>query len=114
LFHKLRFSLKTLGDYATSSAGIVSAANDFFILRANEIVEKRLESWARPILKKGAFLPSDPIFSEDELSEISRREPAFLLDFVRDGAPPLSEEALNYISEGEKAGLDQRPSFAVV
>lgn len=108
LLHKLRSNLKTLGDYATSSAGVVSAANDFFILRSNEISDRGLGQWARPILKKGAYLPSGPVFSEDDLAEISKREPAFLLDFVRDGAPPLSQEAQSYIAAGEKLGLDQR------
>ena len=108
LLQKLRSRLKTIGDYATSSAGVVSAANDFFILRAKEINERRLENWARPILKKGAYLPSSPVFSGDDLAKISEREPAFLLDFVRDGAPPLSQEAKSHIAEGEELGLDQR------
>lgn len=108
LLHKLRSNLKTVGDYATSSAGIVSAANDFFILKSSEIENKGLTSWARPILKKGAYLPPGPIFSEDNLAEISKHEPAFLLDFVHDGASPLTQEARCYIAEGEMLGLDQR------
>lgn len=108
LLHKLRSSLKTLEDYATSAAGVVSAANDFFILRSDEINDRGLGKWARPILKKGAYLPPGPVFSEDDLAKVSEREPAFLLDFVCEGAPPLSHEAQCYIAAGEELGLDQR------
>lgn len=108
LLHKLRSSLSIIDDYATSSAGVVSAANDFFILKSREIGDRGLTEWARPILKKGAYLPPGPILSIDDLAAISKREPAFLLDFVNDRAPPLTEDAKRYIAEGEDLGLDQR------
>ncbi|MBO6814521.1 MAG: Eco57I restriction-modification methylase domain-containing protein [Rhizobiaceae bacterium] len=108
LLHKLRSSLKTVGDFATSSAGVVTAANDFFILKSKEIEERELARWARPILKKGAYLPSGPTFTKENLDEISEHEPAFLLDFIRDGAPPLTQIAQQYIAEGEALGLNQR------
>ena len=108
LLHRLRSSLKTVGDYASSSAGVVSAANDFFILKSSEINKRGLINWARPILKKGAYLPPGPVFSESDLAEISTSKPAFLLDFVSGGAPALTKKAECYIAEGEALGLNKR------
>lgn len=108
LLHKLRNGLKSILDYASSSAGVVSAANSFFILTATELDERELRSWARPILQKGAYLPAGPIFSKEHLIEILDEESAFLLDFVQENTPPLSPAALRYIAEGQALGLDRR------
>lgn len=108
LLCKLRTQLKTIKDYCDSSPGIVTAANDYFILRANETERLELKPWARRILKKGSYLPNSPVFGEEDFLTISVSEPCELIDFYWASAPALSEAARKYIERGEEMELHKR------
>ncbi len=108
LLKKLRSELKTIKDYCDSSAGIVTAANDYFILRPSDTERLRLKPWARRILKKGSYLPNSPIFRDEDISKISASEPCELIDFHWLFAPTLSEAARTYIEQGEEMELHKR------
>ena len=108
LLIKLRTELKTIKDYCDSSPGIVTAANDYFILRASDTERLKLKPWARRILKKGRYLPSSPVFGEEDISTISVSEPCNLIDFHWSSAPSLSEAARKYIEQGEEMKFHKR------
>lgn len=108
LLHQLRRSLPMVRNFADSSAGVVTAANDFFILDSSDLAKFELSDWARPILKKSSFLPAGPTFSHSDMAEVAQTEPAFLIDFFKHGAPKLSSRARSYIARGEYLGLDKR------
>jgi adenine-specific DNA-methyltransferase len=108
LLHKMRTASKTVSNFCTCRAGIVTAANDFFILSGEEVENLGLGPWARPILKKGSYLGSDLEYNQSQYAENAERHKCLLIDFVSDGQPPLSEAALDYIKFGEGLGFDKR------
>ncbi|KAA3502767.1 hypothetical protein DXM27_07325 [Rhizobium rhizogenes] len=108
IIEKIRKSTGSIGDYCSSSAGTVTAANDYFILSGSDVEKYGLRAWARPILKKGAYVKSLPIFSDEDFEKLAAVEPCFLIDFCRKGAPPLDSHAFSYIEAGEKAGFNTR------
>ena len=85
LLHKLRKEMPTIVGYCGSAAGIVTAANEYFILKDSEVEQRGLTPWARRILKKGSYLPKSPVFGEDDLVRISRTQPCNIDRFLRRG-----------------------------
>jgi tRNA1(Val) A37 N6-methylase TrmN6 len=70
LLHKLRKKCERIIDYCQSSPGIVTGANDFFILTTNDVQKYNLWPYAKKILKKGGFLPKSPIFTDDDFNNL--------------------------------------------
>ena len=108
LLHKVRSELHTVSVYCESSTGIVTAANEFFILNEENVQKYELKPWARRILKKGSFLPHGPVFDDCHFDSLSETEPCYLIDFRQSGAEPLTESALRYLRNGERLKLNSR------
>ena len=108
LLHKLRAKLNTVLDYCDSSAGIVTAANEFFILKREDVERFGLQPWARKILKKGSFLSSGPEFKKRDFNRLEKKEPCYLIDFQQENSAPLTLEATEYIKRGEEQEIDLR------
>lgn len=108
LLYRLRNEMPTIVDYCGSAPGIVTAANEYFILRDSDVERRGLKAWARRILKKGSYLPKSPVFREDDFEHISRTEPCNLIDFFGEGSPRLTKAAIQYIAECEEEGLHKR------
>lgn len=103
----LRRKTPIVSDHCTSSPGIVTAANEFFILTESRARELNLDEHTLPILKKGSFAGRLPIFSSEDFEAVAQREPCrFLrLQGPRDTLPP---SVTAYLDEGEKEKLHQR------
>jgi adenine-specific DNA-methyltransferase len=109
LVHKLRSKIKKIGDYCNSSAGTVTAANDFFILNHEDVERLGLFQFARPIVQKASYIQQNPRFDQKDFERLrDSGKPCYLLDFGGHDAEGLSKEALVYISGGEEMGLDKR------
>ena len=108
LLHKLRKDMPSIVDYCGSAPGIVTAANDFFILTDSEVADRELSPWARRILKKGSYLTKSPIFGKDDLDRIAKTKPCNLIDFFSMGSPELSKAAIQYITECKEERLHER------
>lgn len=108
LLHKLRKNLSTIVEFCESSPGIVTAANEYFILNDSELKQRGLTRWSRKILKKGSYLPKSPVFGEEDITRISKNEPSNLVDFFVNEQLEMSNAAIQYISECEKNGIHER------
>ena len=108
LLHRLRKEIPTIVDYCGTAPGIVTAANEYFILRDSEVERRGLAPWARRILKKGSYLPKSPVLREDDVVRLSQTEPCNLIDFFGDESPVLTRAATQYIKECEEEGLHKR------
>ena len=107
LIRTLRAEAPKIGDFCTSSPGIVTAANEFFILTADRAAELNVGRFTIPILKKGSFSTRMPIFRGEDFEEISRREPCRLLRIP--GEPEaLDEHIWAHIRNGEARDLHKR------
>ncbi len=99
----LRKRCSTVQDYAGSAPGIVSGANDFFILRESEVKAFGLEKNVVPILKKGSFASHSPVFTQRDFDEIRVGEPCYLLSIK--GGVRRGSKLQRYISLGEGKGV---------
>lgn len=103
----LQANLKTFGDLATSAPGVVTAANDFFILKDGDVEALGLQEHVLPILKKQSMIDRSPMFSSHDFEELSKREPCRLL-YVKGNWEDLDQNVRSYIAEGAKTELPNR------
>ena len=108
LLQRLRQKASVVGEYCVSAAGIVTAANDYFILSEEETERKGLKPWARNIVKKGSYLPKSPLLTTDDVQCIARTLPCNLIDFHWDKAPELTDVAKRYIETCEEVEIHRR------
>lgn len=72
---------KNLSNYCSSSAGIVTAANDYFILDAETVKDFNLSPYCKPIIQKGAFVNGKAYISHIEHQKlIDEEKPCYLID----------------------------------
>jgi len=104
---RLRSELPTIGDYCTSAPGVVTAANEYFIITEAKAIELGLMDHTLPVLKKGSLSTRQPIFRTKDFDAISEREPCRL---VRITGPieALPPELKRYVEVGEQAGYHLR------
>lgn len=98
---------KTIGDLSKSMAGIVTAANDYFILHHKDVNAHDLGNWGRPILKKSAYLTLAPVISDEVFSQIKEIHPSYLLDFNSINQDDIPPAVKNYLKIGKAKGVDQ-------
>ncbi len=103
----LRSRAKAVLDCLSSAPGVVSAANDFFIRTKADVLELNLSDYAKPILKKGMYSSTRPVFTSAEFDKLAEREPCFLLHMSGD-LNELSPAARAYILKGEEKGIHLR------
>lgn len=107
LLVKLRARAKKISDFAGSAPGIVSAANEFFILTKARVEELKVEDYVIPILKKGSLASHRPVFDHADFNELERRDPCYLLN-IRGEFSSLKKELQEYIKQGEAEELHKR------
>ncbi|EKJ96913.1 hypothetical protein C241_04533 [Bradyrhizobium lupini HPC(L)] len=108
LLSGLRARMSKVSDFCSSSAGIVTGANDYFILSERQVDTLKLREWVVPILKRGAYLSADPVFASSQFAENSADLPCFLLDLNGVNGGDMSDELRDYLSEGVKSGISER------
>ena len=107
LLKTLRSSCPIIQDYAGSAPGIVSAANNFFILKKSDVNRIGVESNIIKVLKKGRLASYKPIFTADDFSELEEKQPCYLLSLKGDFSN-LDSNIQAYVREGEKKGFHLR------
>ena len=104
---RLQANLKTFADLATSAPGVVTAANEFFILKDADVLALGLQEHVLPILKKQSIIDRSPMFSSRDFAELAKREPCRLL-YVKGNLDDLDQNVRSYIAEGAKTELPNR------
>lgn len=105
--NELRTKMPVIGDYCTSAPGIVTAANNYFILTEDEAKELDIFEHTLPILKKGSLSTRRPIFETSHFKELSNREPCRLV-YMSAPTDELPEKLRNYVKIGEERGYSKR------
>jgi adenine-specific DNA-methyltransferase len=84
LLEKLKNKIKTIDYYCSSKAGIVTAANDFFIVN-NETSEKySLNGYTKEIIQKGVFVNGSVEITRNDFNKLIKdNKPTYLLDFTK-------------------------------
>lgn len=106
---KIKKDLNLVSDYVDNKAGIVTAANDYFIVN-NEVVKKnRLRSYSKPIVQKGFYVNGSVTFENEDFEKLVEDEkPAYLLDFNKANPRKLSKSLASYLEIGTDRKLESR------
>jgi adenine-specific DNA-methyltransferase len=109
LLERLKQRLNTINYYCSSKAGIVTAANDFFIVDAKTVEEYSLQTFIKPIIQKGIFVNGSVVFTSDEYQElINKSKPAFLLALDKNSAIRRNAKIWDYLEIGKERKIDKR------
>lgn len=101
LIQRLQRGSPKVSDHCTSAPGIVTAANDFFILTEARAKELQLLDFTLPILKKGSFASRLPVFSASDFAAIAERQPCRFLR-LHGARSELPTEVEAYLLAGEE------------
>lgn len=104
---EIRQKCFSISDYAGSTPGLVTAANDFFIRNLDDVRELGLEDYAQPILRHSSYINGSPVYRNADHKKITRQMPSQFLHFQGD-FKKLSKSAKDYIKSGETQGLHRR------
>ena len=100
---------KTISDYCTSGAGIVTAANDYYIVNKETVEKYLLWDIAKPTIKKSSsMLPALTVTSGDLEKRAAEGAELFFLNFPDEPRDDLPKSYLEYLDMCEKDGIDQR------
>jgi len=109
LLEKIKLNLKTVRDYCDSRAGIVTAANEFFIINESTVKEYSLKRFVKPIVQKGAFVNGSVVLSRREFeSLIADSKPAFLLSLNQESKIRDHSKIKKYLRMGVSSEFDKR------
>jgi adenine-specific DNA-methyltransferase len=95
--------LKKISNYCTSSPGVVTGANNFFIVNKDTVAKYKLQEYSKPILQKSSFIENGVSFSSSQLEKLQRaNEPSFLIDLGNTPYKSLSVDIKAYLQLGRK------------
>ena len=98
---------KSLDSYCTAVAGIVPAANNFFIINNQKVEDLGLRNYVKPIVQRSNYIEKNLILDFGLMSEIiTTGLPAYLLAGYDYEAPPA--EVSSYLDIGKTQNLDKR------
>lgn len=105
---RLKSQLKPISYYCDSKPGIVTAANDYFIVN-KEIEEKyELSQYTSPIIQKGLFVNGSVVFDQKDYEELLNSEqPSKLIIFKDSDKDSFSEKVKEYIEIGVSKKLPE-------
>ncbi len=105
----LREKLLPIKNYCKAEVGIVTAANDYFIVNKSTLKKSGIKGVAKPILQKGSFAPSSIRFKKTDYDNIvSADKSAFLLAFQNKDSSSFSTAIKKYLKTGKDLAIDKR------
>lgn len=104
---KRRFS--PIKNYCRAEVGIVTAANDYFIVNKETVEKNGLRKLAKSILQKGSHMPPTLRFAKQDFQYmVSEGKPAFFLAFEDKPSAGFSNSIKTYLKQGEKRKINKR------
>lgn len=109
LLEKLKKQLETANHYCTSKAGIVTAANDYFIVDTKTVREYSLERFIKPIIQKGSFVNGSVILSEADFdSLVTQDKPTYLIALDKTSIINEEDRIHSYFRKGVEKDIHTR------
>ncbi|MGE5298831.1 MAG: Eco57I restriction-modification methylase domain-containing protein [Acidobacteriota bacterium] len=100
---------KTVRDYCDSGAGIVTAANDYFIISRHEVDRYSLGDIAKPTIKKSSSMLPAVVLTEADLDKKEQEGSEILfVDFPDKPKAEFPKSHREYLKKGEQEGIHQR------
>lgn len=101
-------TVRPFDEVAHVEVGIVTGANQFFVVPDAVVAEFGLEPFARPMFGRSAHVPGLVFRPEDHEENRRRGLPTSFLHFDDRPREALGEGPARYLAQGEAQGLDQR------
>lgn len=97
-----------IGDTCSSRPGIVTAANQFFILNQKDVSKYNLENYKKPIVQKGSLVGDNITFKQTDFEKLNSTDtPCFFIDLNNDSS--LIDPLINdYLQLGLEKKLNER------
>jgi adenine-specific DNA-methyltransferase len=109
LLEKLKKKLENVNHYCTSKAGIVTAANDYFIVNAKTVKEYSLQNHVKKIIQKGSFVNGSVVLSPDDFEIlIKQSKPTFLITIDKTSKFKSNERINHYLEKGLVQKINER------
>lgn len=109
LIENLSSKLKKISDFCMSKTGIVTAANNFFIINNEKANELEINAEiTKPIVSKSSIIPKGIVLNSENFDQICKKGfPSYLIDF--NGFNTKNHKKITeYIKYGESLYLHQR------
>lgn len=103
----LREKLEDISSHCSSAPGIVTAANDYFIISEEEAAARGLVKYGLPVLRRSGPWTSSPMFNRQRFEQ-SASSAASRLIYLDAPKSSLSAAAKLYVEKGEVDGIDGR------
>lgn len=109
LMNNIKKSLNSINYYCESKPGIVTAANDYFIIDKKLEKEYELKQYTTPIIKKGFFVNGSIVFNKSDFEQLElSAKPSKLINFNEIPFYNLSDKAKDYILLGRNQNIHNR------
>ncbi len=109
LLEKIKGELKTVNDYCSSRAGIVTAANSYFIVDAKIVEEYSLYDFIKPIIQKGIFVNGSVVLTDEEFQLlIDQSKPTYLIALNKDSSIRANGKLWSYLEIGKGKEIHKR------
>lgn len=106
---KIGNRLEKVSFYCNSKPGIVTAANNYFIVNKETEEKYNLSQYTAPIIQKGLFVNGSVVFDEKDYRELlESNHPAKIIIFKDSDREHFSEKIKEYIKLGEDQELPTR------
>ena len=114
LMYRIKKSLNAINFYCESKPGIVTAANDYFIINGKIENEYDLKLFTTPIIKKGFFVNGSIVFNKDDYEQLLEAEkPSKLIVFGTSSYENFSAKVKEYIQLGYNQKIPNRYKCAI-
>ena len=100
--------MNKVDDYCSSVAGIVTAANDYFIINDDTDSQYELSEYSKPILLRGSFVNGGLVFTASDYNQIAKSGKPCRLIYLNnlDGIRP--ENIMSYLEIGLEGEIHNR------
>lgn len=98
-----------VSDLCSSVAGIVTAANNYFIVSQKIVDKYDLYYFVKPIIQKGMFVNGSAELSTEDYDNIKKEDkPCYILDLNDTSEDKFTDGLKTYLKIGEEKGIPQR------
>lgn len=98
-----------VSDLCSSVAGIVTAANNYFIVSQKIVDKYNLHSFIKPIIQKGTFVNGSAELSKKDYNVLKKADkPCYILDLNNILESDFTDGLKSYLKIGEEKSIPQR------
>ncbi len=105
----LKLQLNLTSHFVENKTGIVTAANDYFIVNNEVVTKNMLRTYSKHIVQKGFYVNGSVTFEREDFRKlVDEEKPAYLLDFNKVNPKRISKSLENYLAIGIDRELELR------